>query len=525
MAPLAGVMFAGPFFLQLMADSSQAAINGLAMILPIAAVSVDVVRERRLAGIVILALLGAGLMTAYPLYVPLIVVSAAVVLAVVGIDAWLKGTIDRRLLLLAGMSIVVLAALIALFNLVSFTRDLRYWSGALDGSYYIASLPQYHLPYSVLPGWLLQTREFYSLTELGDAGPVEVLTGVVLPLLFIAAIVAGLRLRRTALVLVPLALVCLGVAEYTSAVHHCSYCTDRDLLPLAPLGIGMLAIAIAALATSHARMWRWAGVAVALVLVISVGVRTRQERARFADGSYFLTASERGLVSHLPRAAAPVDLEGFGTNPAAAPGELPFTYTMLAERTGWKVSIASEYNDYNGFAYIDGANPANPQFEPDYRYVLTRLGGVQTNRRVLARKGSLALKERVGLDATVVSGIAMSLNRLDTTGMPWLRGPLHLIVVGAKGRPAWVSLTFHAAVPVSVPPQQGVRALVGSDGIVTACVRATGIGALRKASIDLTFPAQPGVIPDEEFAVVEPPQGVQITSVRAVRRCLLSGAA
>ena len=67
-APLAGVLFAGPFFLQLMADGSQAATCGLAVILPIAAVGADILREKRLASLVILALLVSGLMALYPLF-------------------------------------------------------------------------------------------------------------------------------------------------------------------------------------------------------------------------------------------------------------------------------------------------------------------------------------------------------------------------------------------------------------------------------------------------------------------------
>jgi hypothetical protein len=61
-APLAGVLFAGPFFLQLMADGSQAATCGLTVILPLAAVGTDALRTPRIASLALFALLAAGLM-------------------------------------------------------------------------------------------------------------------------------------------------------------------------------------------------------------------------------------------------------------------------------------------------------------------------------------------------------------------------------------------------------------------------------------------------------------------------------
>jgi hypothetical protein len=522
-APLAGVLFAGPFFLQLMADGSQAATCGLAVILPIAAVATDILREKRLASLVILALLASGLMALYPLFVPAVAISGAVVLATIGVRALWLGQMNRRRLLSAVGAVGFVVALSILFNLVSFLRDVRYWHAVLKGSYYLSGLPQYHLPYSVLPGWLLQTREFYFLTELGSTSTGQILIGVLLPILFIAVIVSGLRRGRTGLILLPPVLIYAAMAWYTSASHHCSYCTDRALLPVAPLSIALLALGVAALATAPVRWLRWTGVVTALVIVVAVGERTRQERLRFADGAYFLETGSRALLTHLPQHPGTVDVEGYGEDPGKAPGEFPLTYYMVSERTHGAVSTPSEYTDYASFAYLGEANPRNPQFDPSYRYVLTRLGGVQTGRRVIARTGSLALEERTGpLDATLVSGVAVPLVRLDTSGLAWVEGPLHMIVVGGGPSPAWISLRFQAIVPATVPAQPGVRARIQPGGVITACVRATGTAPLRKGTITLSFPLAPGIIPPEPFAVQEPPQGVQLVAMRAVSSCSLS---
>jgi hypothetical protein len=524
-APLGGLLFAGPFFMQLIADGSQAAVCGLAVILPLAAVSADVLRERRVATLVLCALLFSGLMALYPLFVSGAVLAAAVVLVVLGALRWRRGRLTRGTLVAAGASLALVLALSAVFDLVSFTRDLGYWHAVLSGGYY-AGLPQYHLPFAVVPGWLLQTREFYFLTELGGAPFDQLVLAVALPALLLATIVFGVVRRRAGLVLVPVAVAFLLLAEYTSAAHGCSYCTDRALLPVAPVGIGLLALGVAALASAGKPWLRWAGVAVAVLALVAVGERARQERLRFADGGYFLDAGDRALISHVPPGSGAVDLEGYSEVLGKAPGELPLVYDAVWEHDDGEVSVPSNYVDNAGLAYLGEANPANPQFLPDYRYVLTRFGGVQTDRRVIARTGSLALEERDGpLDATAVSGLGLPLVRLAYEGFPWVEGPLHMIVTGgARGgdpRPVWIEARFSHAVPVSVPAQPGVRARLLPDHVLAACVQARGAPPLRRGTIALAFSPLPGAIPAEPFALPEPPQGVQLTALRAVSRCVL----
>lgn len=454
-APLAGVLFAGPFFLQLMSDGSQAATCGLALMLPTAAVGIDALRGPRLASLALFALLGAGLMALYPLFVPAVFGAAAILLLVTGFVRWQRGQLTPRGLARAAGLIGLTIALSILLDLVGFLRDVRYWHGVLNGVFYIEGLPVYHLPYSVLPGWLLQTREFYALTELGSTTPSQILIGVILPVVFIAVIVYGIKRNRIALMLALLVPIIFAIAEYTNAAHHCSYCTDRTLLPIAPLGIGLLALGIAALAVAPNRWLRWCAVAVAVIAIIAVGERTRQERVRFADGAYYLDSGDRSMLSHLPERAGPVELEGYGEDPAHSPGEFSLVYLLAWERNHMDVSVPTEYTDSNGLIYLGGPKPGNPQLKPSYRYVLTRFAAVQTGRRTIARTGPLALEERTGgLDANVVSGLAVPPVRLDAQGLAWVEAPLHLVVVGGGHGPAWVSLRFQTLVPVTVPPRK-----------------------------------------------------------------------
>jgi hypothetical protein len=521
-ALLAGVLFAGPFFMQLILDGSQAAICGLAVILPIAAVGADAVRNERLASLALLALLVAGLAALYPLFVYGVVASAIVVLVILSAAAWWRGKLTRETLLRALLLLTGVAVLAIALDPVGFSRDVRYWKSVLNGVYFFNGLPEYHLPYSVVPGWLLQTREFYSLTELGSTSPHEILIGVILPIIFVAVIVFGVKRNRMAAILALLGLVSVFIGEYTNAAHHCSYCTDRALLPIAPVSIGLMALGVAALVVSPSVLLRASGVAVAVVILVAVGSRTREERSRGANSAYFLDAGDRALVSRLPSHAGPVDLESYGQVLGKAPGELPLVYFLLSEHNHREVSLPTEYDDYEGLAYVGGPRSSNPQLNPTYQYVLTRLAGVQTGRRVIARTGSLALEGRTRtLDATVVSGLGLPFVRRDADGLAWVEGPVHMLVIGGDSKPAWISLRFRAIVPVKVSAQNGVRARLGG-GLIRACVRATGAAPIRRATIDLTFPKSPGIVPREAFALPEPLQGVQLVAMQAVSRCTLA---
>lgn len=519
-APFAGVLFAGPFFLQLMADGSQAAICGLGLILPIAAVGADILRKERWTSLVILALLASGLSALYPLFVPAIAISGVVVLLILGARAAMQGRLNRHTAGQAAGAVCFVIALSALFDVVVFARNLRYWREVLKGADYFSTLPPYHLPFSILPGWLFQTREFYALTGLGSASTWQVMIGVALPIAIVAAMLFVLGRRRAGAILLVPVLIYAAMALYTSAAHGCSYCTERAMLPIAPLSIGLFTLGVAALATMPRRWLRWVGVALAVILLLAVAERTRQERLRFSEGSYFLDSQSRTLLSHLPRKSGVVEIEGYGDDSGTSVGEMPLIYAMVSEHTHGAVSIATEYSDYASLAYVGEANPRNPQFDPSYRYVLTRMGAMQTGRRVIARNGSLALEERTGpLDVTLVSGVGLPMVRTDTDGLAWVEGPLHMLVVGAGTSKAWVLAHFKLFVPAKIDSQPGLKIAKLGSATFAVCVPVTGTAPLRKATVTLSFPRLEGVIPRERFGEQGPPRGVQLLSLRAVTRC------
>ncbi len=529
-APLAGVLFAGPLFLQLMADGSQAATCGLAVIMPLVTVGVETLREQRWSNLVLFALLASGLMALYPLYLPGVAVAAVAVLGTIAIVRRSRDRLDRRSLRRGAALVGVVTALTIAFDVVSFSRDARYWIETFGGED-LAGKPDYHLPLSVLPGWALQTRQFYVLQtpplsylpKLTQGPLVEALGVAILPAVLIAVICFGLWRDRRGLILVSIVMVFAAFAVYASAIHQCSYCVDRDTLPSAPTTIVLLSLGIGALATAGPRLLRFSAVVVAIALVIAVGEQTRTERQLFAVDSYFLGSDERTLVSDLPPHPGPVDLEGFGENAELeqAVAELPLVYTLVYERNHGEVSLPSEYFNYNSLSYFGGPTSGDPDFIPSYRYVLTRFGGVADDRRVLARAGPLALEERTGpLDATITSGVAVPMVRQDTRGLPSVVEPLHLLLLGGGSAPAWILLRFQTTAPATILSQPGVRARETAHEL-EVCVQATGTAPVRQASVSISGVLLPGPVPGGKFALPEPPQGITLLAMRAASRCKL----
>jgi len=520
MAVLAGGLFGGSFFLELWFDSFQAAIAGLALVLPYSILVSEALRERRRADLALIALVLGTLLSVYPLFIPLLVASTAIVLAARAVAIRRGGGAPAPLARRVAGSIAAVIVLSVAFDLVGFARDLTYYREIFDNTFLLPRVG-FRLGVDVLPGWLAQTREFWNMPSLGSGGLKQLVLGALLPLLFLGLIVAGLRRYRPALALVALAGVCAIVAEYSYASRSaCTYCAERNLLALGPIVAVLIALGLCALLAMGARWAKVAAIAGAVLVTVAVAQRARVELKRFTDASYFLDSADRTVLNHLPAAGGRVELEGFGAS-TYAQAEQPLVYHLVNERSGGRASIILGSDVGNALEYIDfGAiEPPGPAFSPGYKYVITRFGGVSTARQVIARGGGVALERRAEpLDVTPYAGLAIPLERLDPDGLPWVapQYPLKLYITGYDGgRPAWARLSFVAFGPISVPRQPGVRArIAGHD--VTVCVRASGQAPIRRAAIRITAEVRRGVAPGEEFQPLMPLEGVALTAMRAV---------
>lgn len=530
-APLAGVLIGGPFSLQLFMDGSQGAIAGLALVLAMVVVGCLALRERHAANWLLFALLAAGLQTAYPLFVPPFVVGGAVVLLMFGIQR-LRAGITSSELLRAGGTLIGVLILAAVLTPVAFERNVRYWRSILDGAYMFTKLglPVYSLPIDVLPGWLTQTRDFYYLPHLGMLSAQETLNSIFIPLLLIGVICYGIWRRRVVAIALPIAGTAALLAYYTMLHDECSYCVQRNLLLLQPLTAAGIGVGIAALIASQRRATRWLALAVAVIALVAIVDKTLDSARREANSAYVFDRQTRQALSAAPRSGPPgLVLEGFGQGPKAQMEE-PLVYAATEETLGRPPSITAESDDNHGMQYLGGPRPVGVEFEPSYRYVLTRLGGIRTPRRTIARYGPIALQERARpLDAIVTSGVDVALARNDPSGQAWVQPvPLTVWITGASPQAAvWTELNFRITTPG--PVQVGTAANVVTTSARTGsslavCLEMPRAVTLRRAAVVINFTAIPQPPrPHEEFGIPDPPEGVRLEAVKPLeRRCALA---
>jgi hypothetical protein len=522
LAVLAGALFGGSMFLELWFDSYQAALIAIGLVTPFVMLCDNALSDRRRATLVLIALVVATFLTVYPLYLAILAAAAGLMLLARAVDIRRTGGRLRPLIRPLACALGLVVVLAILFDLVGFTRDVRYYRIVLNGD---LAFPRvgYSLPLSVLPGWLAQTREFWNMPPLGSADIKQLLLGGLLPLVFVGFVIVALRRFRPALALVGLAAVCAVLAEYSYlSEKSCTYCAERDLLPLGPIAAVLIALGLCALLASVDRRARVAGVLGALLVVATVGQRARIELKRFSNDSYFMDPGDRAILTKLPRQPGSILEEGFGSS-VFAQAEQPLVYHLINERYPDRQSIVLGSNLGNAIAYLDFGQvvlPPGPEFDPNYRFVLTRFSGVATARRLIARDGAVALEERVKpLDVVPYAGLATPFERLDQAGTVWVQTqyPLQMLVVGDDGnRPTWARLTFYSQRSLFVPRQSGVRSRIFGGHKLVACLRATGAEPVREARIGIDGQLVPGTPPPGLFPPPMPLEGLELTSMYAL---------
>ena len=229
-----------------------------------------------------------------------------------------------------------------------------------------------------------------------------------------------------------------------------------------------------------------------------------------------LEPQDRQALAALPAGVGPVELEGFGQGPAP-PMELPLAYNLVDEHTHGDVSEPTVTDDGRGLFYLGGIQPLGPSFKPDYRYVLTRLAGIVTQRRVVARYGPVALEQRTqSLDVLITGGVAVAAARFDPSGTAWVSNTLRFLVVGGRpGSDAYVSLFLEKTVPVTVARGPDVVKVAERGSALRICLHAPAAPIARGTAVRLAFTPQPPPLPPEHYAAPLPARGVKLLSMDA----------
>lgn len=509
---LGGAAFGGSFFLQLVFDGSQAALTGLAVLVPLLVLLVEAARRPARGTLAVLALVLGGLATLYPIFLFPVTVVLVGALALVAARAARERRATGRhrarrarhgpaepsaARAWARRALAVLGGAAAL-DVVATVRDARSLSSIATGGGILSSFPAYHLGAGVVGSWLLQTRDLYGVAFGAQSPLADLLPALLVPAAVLVVALAPLRREPVAWLALGLVSVSVLLGAYEQVSHGCGYCEDRSMLSAVPplvflvfAGLGTAAsggraVLVAAGGRTGGRA-RTLGVGVAGRLVVAVvavaylavvAYGAANARSRYAAGSTYVTGAERALVDRLPPGSGPVELEGMGALPSSIAAE-PYLYELLVAR-GDTVSAATA-EEGAGLAEDWGPRPLRPPwFDPAYRYVLTRLGGVRLARRSrLAAAGDLTLERRAGtLGVTVEAGLGFS-----TAGspLPSVTGPLRLVVTGAPEGPVALRLELSGAAGSRLDAARPGRAAAGGG----TCTVLAGTAPLRTVAVQV----------------------------------------
>jgi hypothetical protein len=487
-AVIAGGLFGGALFLQLFFDGSEGAICGLAVLLPLAVVGQRALDQRRRADAVLFALLVSALIALYPLFAAPVCVAIAVGLgaAVLRHDHLRQASVAAL-----GKGVAAVALLVVTFNVVAFVRFLGYWQGLLRGGYVKPDFPRFTLGAGLVPGWLFQTRELYNLTFAGHSAISNALFAVAVPIALTGAAIVALWRYPLARLLLPLVATSVAIALYERIHNNCSYCENRNLLPVSPVLILLVGLGIAAIAGSQLRRSHWLALALAAVTVASAGYALRAERQRFSNDSYFLDSSVRAAVSPVPAGEGPIQLEGFNEGPHALVEQF-LVYTVADERSWGNVSLAADHNDNNALSAYAGTYPLpGPMFRPHYRFVLTRIPEVATARPTVTRIEGVALERRTRrLDVVLDYGLLASATASSgSSGGAQLNpagpGTVQFVVAGGRS-PSSAFVSLRLVVPAADPSpvlSGGSSTVQRSGDDVDVCLRTSGRAPVRIARV------------------------------------------
>jgi len=529
-ATMAGALVPGSALLQIFLDGSVGQMASTALLPLVLATSVLLVSRPRPVNAVLAGVAFGGLQTVYPelLLISVAALGGSMVLA--GLGVWGSNGFGRPALLSGlrrgGMLLALAAAVAVVVGLRSTPWTLLYPKIARLGEF-VQALIDYNVSPRYLPGWLLQTREFYSFAFASPSGLLQTLLGTVLPLMLGVLLLASLRFRRVWLVVIAI-VVAVVQAVATNAKLDCSYCVQRSLLSTSTMIPVVLACGLAALLAARRSRVRECGVVLAALAVGAAALTTTEVLERAARG---LQSTAPGLEALADRVAelpgTTIAMEGFQSRPYAAWLEFPTTYIALREATKKRISVVPSYLEWGGLNYYGTRPVGHPAYDPRYAWVISRLGGIEHGRREVFRSGPVSVQERSRpFDVLVAAGVATDDEEIDSGGTAWVQAPGSQLGLPQKPLTFWVAADSadrsYLRLQLSGPPGMMLSGLAGikqrqaQDGTLRACVLVPGRGARRIAELSVT-PTPPGLgpPPDKFDNALVPARTVRLAAVRA----------
>jgi hypothetical protein len=478
------------------------------------------IAEPRVSNLVLVGLFVAALQTLHPVFAPLVALWAASYAAVLlGAWLWRERRISVQSLGRAVLALAAVGVLMVGLSPVATVFNIRFYDW-VRSNFYTQGLPVYDLPLRVMPSWVFQTREFYFL-PVHVSSLQDVVTAYIAPLGLLAlAVLALFRYRRSWLIwaLVP-SMVAFGVYGST---RNCSYCVQRNLLSLGPVAAVMTPVGIAALASYRRRVLNWGAAVAAIAVVVLVGHQATVEARRVIDGGYMAPNEFRTVASQLAGKRGPIYLEAIGQGRSApAAMEMPSLYDITNEATRQRLAISNETNDYGGLTYLVGVRPpqvkTGPEWVPNYRWVITRVPSIATDRRLVFSRGPFALEERRSpLDVAITSGIAVDNADRDPRGLAWVQGPMTFWVSALERTRVWLVLDFEGNTPARLVQPRGSTTLERTPTHLRVCVPVVSPAPNPlRSTVTLAFRQAPEQPAGTAFGMPSPSKAVRLAGMHA----------
>jgi hypothetical protein len=457
-----------PAILLFVADSTLGTLSGLVVLPALVALAFGApgcdLRRVVLSGV----LLG-GLIALYPEYLGAFAMLSALGLLCALATAAARRELSRDHLLGTAAPLAGTALTAAIVAPVALQRAISYFGQIGDLQ---IELPRYLSPENI-GAWAFGVLHLYELRRFDDLGWLAMALALLIPLALAGLGVYGMLKapsRAAFCVAGPIAVAgALAIWVYFHyGDRHCTYCLFKSLtfaLPFAGLAIAFGAEAVGFRPPRRAPLALLAGVAL-LALVRSDAALTHAQdlsTARIAEDERGLVGAADGLAGAEPE----ILLEGMDAT-AVPSFSLPAAY-QLTRDGGARISY-----DAGSAAAIALLRllPASRYYDPGYRYVVTTYPGIHSGRRLISRHGLYALMRRSPIDVAVMRpGWALDPAE-GAEAVPWLQGPVRLVVASPVAGPASLRLGFagpQAATTAITVRGQGVR-VEASDAQFPVCV-------------------------------------------------------
>ena len=539
---LAGFVYAGPLLFTVAMDGSGGLVAGVAAapsVLILTAIAFE--RPTRRTALMAGAVIG-GIQAVYPELTPA-VIGGLILAAVVRLGlpiARRRAPVASALPVLKVLPFAVVAAVLVGLRAVPWT-----WQYLVGGGYnaLTTTLVPYNMAAEYLPGWLYQTREFYSFAFQHPSGKEQLVIGVLLPLALMGVSAVTFVVQKRARWMAGIVAAVVLQAWWATQHLGCSYCVQRSLLILGPL-LPALLLTGGSLLLARGGRWRDGVLLLGAFASVAVASTTLATQKRMREGLVVAPRQLQAATEKTGQLGKTTLLEAAGTAPFGAWLYGPTSYAALSETTP-RVSIVTPYNEWGGLSYIDPRPKDHPAWTPDYQVVLTRLGGVRfPGRRTVGQYQPYTVQERAHpFDVTPATGIATDLPEHDPLGAAYVQredrqmgfeqGPLRFwIAADAAGQTSYVRFRLQSpTIPNAIlkikrtTGVSGLRAPRRAEGdAVDFCAAVDSTERTRE--VGFTVDPQPGYIlpPLRRYEqATRPAMDIRLISVSATTRPCTGG--